>query len=311
VTVDGSIPENKMIEDSGKKYGIKAPKAIKLNVGTKKAVAVKIPAQLRDNKYTVEYTLSNNSIIAPDMKADRSNPGKAVFNVEPKDAGAAYIVWEMKDEKGRITRAVTKLLIKKSVDQIVIGGFMSDTISQNNVSQNKVSQNKLPEESVKELTMSLGEGRRMRVYSTLRNTDAKDLSFKLSGKGFKISKSGYVSALEPNSSCTVTVKAGKLTKDVTIKSADHKGDTLTFAKPSVNAKLPKDASGKPKTIALKLVSSKKEVPAAAYSIKDAPKGITVDKDGKVTISADASAGCYEIIATAAGYNIAECELIVK
>ena len=60
---------------------------------------------------------------------------------------------------------------------------------------------------------------------------------------------------------------------------------------------------------------KKDQPKVSWNVTDSPKGITVDSDGKVTVTADASPGCYTVTVTpeetGSGYNPVSCEVIVK
>lgn len=64
---------------------------------------------------------------------------------------------------------------------------------------------------------------------------------------------------------------------------------------------------------MKLATPKKakQPKTVTWSVTDDPEGITVASDGKVTIAENAKYGCYEVKATAEGFNTACCEVIVK
>jgi hypothetical protein len=123
-----------------------------------------------------------------------------------------------------------------------------------------------------------------------------------------------VTAVTPGAEADVTVKAGKINKKVSVKVEDHSGSILALNKTYVNVKLPKQGA-KPKTVALKVTMPKKDPPKVIWSITDSPKGITVDSDGKVMVTADASPGCYTVTATPeetnSDYDPVCCEVIVK
>ncbi len=159
--------------------------------------------------------------------------------------------------------------------------------------------------------------KRLTVTTTKGNTDTKDLSFSVKmrkGKGVKVSKSGFVTAASPDAEAEVTVKSGKVKKTVTVKEDPYSGSVLALNKTSVNVKLPKKGA-KPKTAALKITVPKKGQPKVTWGIMDSPEGITVDPDGRVTVTDGASPGCYTVTATpddtSSGYNPACCEAIVR
>jgi hypothetical protein len=281
-------------------------------VGTSKTVtaAVKLPKALQGKevraKVVLPEDLPGTSVADGDTENDFFDLGegkpdtkgtKVSFAITPKEAGAAYIVWTVTDDSGKESQAYTKVLIKKPLS----------TLSAN-----------CPEEG---LDLGVGEGKRLTVTTTKGNTDTKDLSFSVKmkkGKGVKVSKSGFVTAASPDAEAEVTVKSGKVKKTVTVKVDPYSGNVLALNKTSLSAKRPK-TGGKPKTVSLKISAPKKNPPTVIWSItsppeeKD-PEGITV-KDGKVTVTAGASPGCYTVTATpddtSSGYNPACCEVIVR
>lgn len=193
----------------------------------------------------------------------------------------------MSDSKGT-SCAVTKLIVKKPTTEITIA--------------NKATG----------LDLKVGEGKRLIVNGTKDNTDSKEMAFSIKGKGVKVSKSGYVTAVTPGSSAVVTVKSGKLSDSIQVRvSDDYKDKYLALSKTSVNVTLPKPGA-KPKTVAIKLTLPKKaEQPTVTWSVARAPQGITIDQVGKICVDSTASPGCYTVKATAEGFNTACCELIIK
>ncbi len=66
---------------------------------------------------------------------DRAKASKAVFEIEPLEAGAAYIEWSMTDDKGT-AKAYSKVMVKKPVstvsvnyldEGVLVGGSDSET----------------------------------------------------------------------------------------------------------------------------------------------------------------------------------------
>jgi hypothetical protein len=163
--------------------------------------------------------------------------------------------------------------------------------------------------------LNAGEGKRLTVTGTKGNTDSKDLSFIVNGKGVKVSKSGYVVATTPGSEATVTVKAGKVSDSIRI-SVPSAEKYLSLNKTSANIKIPKSTATKNSTVALKLTTPKKkeDQPNVTWSVAGDPEGITVF-NGVVSVGSYANPGCYTVTATpedaSSGYNPAYCELIVK
>lgn len=223
ITVDGSTPS---ITPGDKGSKISATKTVNAVVGTGKTVSVKLPKTLQGKTVTpdkTEYGCFTLGAAQPDVKGT-----KVSFAVTPREAGASYIVWTVKDDSGKpVSQAVTKVVVKEPLGLLSVNGAEAG------------------------LNLTVGEGKRIIVTTTMGNTDTKDVSFSVRGKGVKVSKSGYVVATIPNADATVTGKA---------------------------------------------------------SIK----GMTIDPStGKVTITSDASPGCYTVTATATGYNVAFSEIILK
>nr|MCR5486287.1 hypothetical protein [Lachnospiraceae bacterium] len=302
ITVKASLPS---IEAGQKGRKITAPKTVKASAGTSKTVtaAVKLPKALHGKevraKVVIPEKLPGTSVSDGNTENDFFDLGegkpdakgtKVSFAITPREAGAAYIVWTVTDESGNRSQAYTKVLIKKPLS----------TLSVN-----------CPETG---LDLSVGEGQRLIVTTTKGNTDPKDLSFSVKGRGVKVSKSGFVTAVTAGAKADVTVKAGKYKGKITVRAKDHAGSILALNKTSVNVKRPKEGA-KPKTAALKVTMPKKNPPEVKWSITDSPKGIAVDPDGKVTVTSDASPGCYTVTAapkdTGGAYNPVCCELIVR
>ncbi len=219
---------------------------------------------------------------------DRTKATKGFFEIEALDVGTTYVVWTMTDENGKEVSAVTKVIVKKPITELHIA-----------------------EKESSPLTLNIGEGKRLTVTGTKGNTDSKDLSFSVKGKGVKVSKSGYVVATTPGSEATVTVKAGKVSDSIRI-SVPSAEKYLSLNKTSANIKIPKPAATKNSTVALKLTTPKKkeDQPNVTWSIAGDPEGITVF-NGVVSVGSYANPGCYVVKASADGYNTACCELIVR
>lgn len=111
----------------------------------------------------------------------------------------------MKDNEGNETRAYTTVFIKKPVKELKINGTDdNDTLP----------------------ARSPGKGRRIKVTSSTGYTDTKDFSFSVKGKGFRISKSGFITATVPGAAGTVTVKCGKESFTANITAARRGSDII-------------------------------------------------------------------------------------
>ena len=302
IKIDCDVPAAKAIPNGKKKIELKAPKKLNLNVGDakKKTVTVKIPAELREgvseDSIGCEMTVDDVCEIGkPTFDAKKT---KATFEVDPVDAGATYIIWSMTRGEEE-TVAVTEVIVKKPRQE------------------NDFSLEQTMDLSVGEIGMIL-------VEDTANNTDPKDLSFSVKGKGIKVSKSGAVAAVIPGSSGTVTVKAGKIKREVEVTvSGDHASDYLMLNKALLSVKPGK----KDKTVSLTLkrvVTPKNKVELPGISeiqvqgdISD--QGIKGEADkstpGKinVTVPAGTVPGTYLIVVEPEDteLNPVCCELIVK
>lgn len=289
VRVNGEVPENVPIRVGKKKYGISAPKKIDMTVDpnkeTVKRIAVSIPSSLRNEDCQVTGAALTEGVIddipEPEYSnEDRTKAAKAYFDITPVEAGATYIEWTMEQEfrSGdgdtitKTTKAYTKVIVKKPVTGIAI--------------------NNGPD-----IDLGVGEGERLIVTTTKRNTDPKELSFRVKmkkGKGIKVSKSGFVVATEPNAEAVVTVSLGKYSSSVTVRSADAPEDEyyydLTMNKTVITAKIPKP--GKYTEIPLKL------------SVKPiSPKSGTGEKKKK-PVQPESEDLDWEVIDPVSGENIA-------
>ena len=134
-----------------------------------------------------------------------SRNGRTYSLIIPRDAGATRITWSMKDNEGNETRAYTTVFIKKPVKELKINGTDdNDTLP----------------------ARSPGKGRRIKVTSSTGYTDTKDFSFSVKGKGFRISKSGFITATVPGAAGTVTVKCGKESFTANITAARRGSDII-------------------------------------------------------------------------------------
>ncbi|MBQ7558417.1 MAG: Ig domain-containing protein, partial [Lachnospiraceae bacterium] len=325
ITVNGTAPENTFYQDGKKKVKLTAPKTLKLKVGDvkKKTVSIGIPALLRDpGKYTLSCSILTGGVceVAGETFGEfdidskyityNTSGSKATVEVKPVNAGAAYIVWGMEDENGKVTQAVTKVMVKKPVS----------TVSVNQADDG--------------VTLAVGEGESLEVFTTEDNTDTKDVSFSVkplanaAGKkvsGVKVSKSGFLMATLPDCAALVTVKCGK-TKPVTVKVTvspwEGEGEYLTLKKTFINVKRPKTGI---KTMPIDIASPKKQKDKAQPEIEcfiddEVPESeIRFGKDQKgrysVSVSSTAKPGCYRVRTVAAegsgDWNETGFELIVK
>ncbi|MBR5420431.1 MAG: hypothetical protein IK115_04715 [Lachnospiraceae bacterium] len=283
ITVDDTVPESKWIVDGKKTYKLKVTKNIDTSVGAgkNKSVTVTIPAILKGKE--ISYEILSEGVCTVGEPSYNTKHTKASIEIKPLNAGATWIIWNMTDDNGQIAQAVTKVVVKKPLTEIDV---LEDNIS-----------------------LSIGEAKRIVVTGTADNTDTKELSFSVKGKGVKVSKSGYVMATKPDATAIVTVKSGNLKKTVNISVNSHEGDYMTLNKTSVIVKV----GAKEKTVVLKLASPKKKADQPTdveWSVVGEPAGITVD-GGKVSVSSEAQVGSYLIKAESAEMNNAYCEIIVK
>lgn len=324
-----ALPVSETISEGKKTYKLTAPKTVKSVAGAakNKTVSIGIPANMRDESKVINVDILNPEVCdvvrdpktgAPEPrynKDDRTKASKATYEIVAKDAGAAWICWSMTDEsktENNTVTAWTKVTVTKPMDE---------TLSVNEYSE------------VTPMELSVGGGERIKVYATMDNTDPKDLTFSVKGKGVKVSKSGYVSATVPGSEAEVTVKSGKIKKTIKVKvNEDHKDRYLTLNKITIAVKAHGDSSKKPAKLQLKLSTPKKkaEQPSVTWSIEEDPsedslKGIIdVDENGLVTVNYRAKPGCYRVKAEAKAENLsageassdtslneAYCEVIVK
>ncbi len=297
IKVSGEAPETKVLLEGNKTIKLSAPKSLNLVVGkADKKVNISIPAGLRDASWVIKGVSDEEGVCGvtgPDFNnPDRTKATKASFMVKAVDAGATYIVWNMRDPEGKTVQASTKVIVKKPVTDIAI--------SQGNL-----------------MTLTVGTGERLKVTGTGGNTDAKKLSFSVKGRGIKVSKSGYVFAATPEGYGAVTVKCGKAKAEIRVNATGGTATkTLALNKMTMNMKIPKPNAKKPSTSALKISVPKKknDKPELSWSMVGSPKGIEVDRNGVVKVTTDALPGCYEVRATApdgSGFNDVYCEVIVQ
>ncbi|MBO4266820.1 MAG: Ig-like domain-containing protein [Lachnospiraceae bacterium] len=284
ITVDASAHENVPITEGGKKTQITAPKTITLNMGTNGKAAVSIPANLRNRADQIDWNRDDIGVCGVHRMSNSSNNSKITFELVPREAGATYIEWLLADEKGNVTKAYTKVIVKKPVTELNLTGNTE---------------------------LAVGVGTRLQVTGTRNNTETKDPVFSVKGKGIKVSKSGYVVATTPGAKGTVTVKSGKASSSIDVEAATPKR-YLVLGQTSVTVAAPKSGA---KTAKITIASPKKDQPKVKWSITPADLGVTINENGIVSVSDLAKPGLYEVVATpseeGSGYNTATCELIVK
>ena len=267
-------------------------KTVKLNIGdAAKKITIGLPKALQELEVTPE--IENDDICSLGEPQYDATGSKATFMVSPKDAGATRIIWTVTDNDGEQTQAYTKVMVKKPITELSLEG--SDSI----------------------LTLTVGKGRRLAVTGTKDNTDSRELSFSVQGKGIKVSKSGYVIGTVPGATGTVKVKAGKVTDSVDIRILDYGNSYFNINRNSVSLKPPK-AGAKPRTAALKVAVPDKKMgmPSVSWSVPGSPEGIIIDsRSGKVSVSDSASPGCYIVTAEPTsldkGFRTVCCEVVVK
>ncbi len=289
VTVDGTPHYNVPIQGEKGKYAISAPKTVTMTVSSNKVVSIGIPKQLRNDRYTLSCSILRKGVIGDEPVIDRSAGSKAQATLEAMEAGATYVVWSMEDESGT-TQAFTKIIVRKPVSSITIAGKEAG------------------------FYLKPGEGKRLIVTDTMGNTDPKDISFSVTGKGVSVSKSGYVVATLPGSEAKVTVKSGEASDSVNVKVSDSSKTYLSINKTSVSVSVPNAKVTKPKKIPLKLSVPRKKSdrPEVEWGIVGNHAGITIDwRSGQISVGRNASPGCYSVTASADGYDAAYCEIILR
>ena len=286
---------------AGKKgYVLKAMGSVKTSTDkTGAKLTLALPSKLKGATVTVDMLDASGNVIA---KADASGTvdasicsigaatanskgNKLTYVVTAKDAGAAFVRFTASYEENAVSQALTKLIITKSVSDV--------------------------EASVNKLTLKPGEGKRLVFTENKANTIGKAPTFKVKGKGIKVTKSGYVVGVTPGASGTVTIKAGNVKKTVSVEvTNDGEGKNIFLNKISVSKKM-----GKASTYKLVVKTKKRANAPASVSYRivgdTATDGISVANDGTVSIAADAKPGCYSIIASADGFTDGYTELIVK
>ncbi|MBO4266818.1 MAG: Ig-like domain-containing protein [Lachnospiraceae bacterium] len=288
ITVDGTVRENVPITEGGKKSQITAPKTLTLNVGTNGKAVVSIPSNLRDRAGKVSCIAEKAELCGFRKLSCSSNGSKATFEIIPKDAGATYLEWSLADADGNETKAYTKLIIKKPIAELQL--HRADKLA-------------------------VGKGELLKVTDTVGNTDPKDLAFSVKGKGIKVTKFGYVIATEPGAKGTITVKSGKVSSSIDV-AADTPEEYLLLKQTSVTVAIPKPgAKAKTAAVSIAVPKKKQDQPNVTWKIDPQVPGVTINANGVVSVSSEASPGHYEIVATPSeensGYNTATCELYVK
>ena len=296
LTVDGTTYGNTPIIEGNKKYQLTATKTVNTVFGkAPQKVRIGIPVNLRSEGSSISYNILKEGVCRisePEFNnADRTKASKAVFEITPIDAGATWVLWSMKDEAGNETRCATKVIVKKPVSELKLEG------------------------SISSLSLSPGEGVRLKVYGTENNTNSVAPSFSVKGKGIKVSKTGFIIGGKPGSTAMVTVKLGKDTASVRVsvnESATH--DYLQLNKMFASISLPKPSTTAGKIVNLSIVAPKNiYVKDLTWTVLGNPEGVSCI-DGVVRIGSSAAPGSYIIIATPGEgsiYNPAYCEILVK
>ncbi len=122
---------------------------------------------------------------------------RITYEIKAISAGASYIVWTAEDDEGNEFQTYTKVLVTKPISEL-----------------------HFEDEGDSSVSLTVGEGKRLAVIGTKDNTESKELSFSVKGKGMKISKSGYLVATVPGSMGTVTVKSGKIQDYILVRVSD-------------------------------------------------------------------------------------------
>ncbi|MBQ7557232.1 MAG: Ig domain-containing protein [Lachnospiraceae bacterium] len=282
ITVDGNSPAVAVGEEGSK---ISSKKKVTLVCDKTKTINVSLPPLLAGK--TVTPGVLKGGVCTVKEVGRNAKGNKVSFAITALDAGATYVIWNVTDRAGNITQAYTKVIVKKPVTSLVI-------------------------DHTQPLKLNVGEGKRLVVNTTLGNTDYRSLTFKVSGKGVKVSRSGYVTATAPGAYATVTVKGGGFSKtlDVEVHSADNK--YMTVGNPLKEIKAPAVSKGKSKKLTFLLASPKRkgDRPAVTWDIQGKHDGIKIDGN-VVTVDPSVTPGSYIVTADGEGFNSAYSELIVK
>ena len=282
ITVDGNSPAVAVGEEGSK---ISSKKKVTLVCDKTKTINVSLPPLLAGR--TVTPGVLKGGVCTVKEVGRNAKGNKVSFAITALDAGATYVIWNVTDRAGNITQAYTKVIVKKPVTSLVI-------------------------DHTQPLKLNVGEGKRLVVNTTLGNTDYRSLTFKVSGKGVKVSRSGYVTATAPGAYATVTVKGGGFSKtlDVEVHSADNK--YMTVGNPLKEIKAPAVSKGKSKKLTFLLASPKRkgDRPAVTWDIQGKHDGIKIDGN-VVTVDPSVTPGSYIVTADGEGFNSAYSELIVK
>ena len=253
-----------------------------------KKVTVGLPKELYGTDVTPEIV--NEGVCSLSEGSFNAKGSNVTYTVTPEDAGATWIIWTAYDEYNDEIQAATKVIVKKPLTDLSIEG--SET----------------------PLSLNAGEGVRLSVSGTPKNTDTKELSFSSDEKGIKVSKSGYVIATLPGLNGTVTVKAGKVKATIRVKSLPGSSTkNMVLSKTSISMSAPKGTGEKSAKLKIAVPKKKAEQPQVAFGILGEPKGISVSPSGDIRVNGSALPGCYTLVALpeADGYNPVYCELIVK
>lgn len=294
ITVDAAAYNNLPIIEGKKKIQIAATKTLTLNADAKGKASISVPAGLRERTGNIEYTIENDAVCSVGGVTYTSNGSKAAFEITAEDVGATYIEWSLADAKGNETKSYTKVVVKKPAGDIRINDY----------------------EELKSLTA--GQGTWLEVVGTQDNTDSKEPTFSVKGKGIKVSKTGYVVATVPGAKGTVTAKLGKKSASVEV-AAGSAENCLVLKQTSVTMTAPKaGGKAKTKTISIGIPSKKADQPKVKWSVDyiEGEKGVSIDEDtGTVTVTDQAIPGVYEIKAVpeelGSSFNEATCELVIK
>ena len=257
-------------------------------MGTNGKVVVSVPENLRNRSREISYDIGTSGILSIGKPSYNNNGSKVTFEIKPSDAGAAYIEWSIADANGNETKAYTKVVIKKPITDLRL---------------NKVDK------------LTVCKGVLLNVTGTVGNTDPKDLTFSVKGKGIKVTKYGYIIATEPGAKGTVTVKSGKVSASIDV-TANTPEKYLVLKQTSVTVAIPKPgAKAKTTAISIAVPGKGQDQPNVNWRIDPEVPGVTVNENGIVSVSSEAKLGHYEVVATPSdekgGYNTATCELIVK
>lgn len=287
INVHGNVPDNVVTSSGGMK--VNATKSVNLSVGSAgKKVTVSLPKSLAGSEVIPE--IRDEGVCSLSAGTPDANGSKVSYTVTPEDAGATWIIWTAYDGHNDEIQAYTKVIVKKPLKELDIEG--SDST----------------------LLVNAGECTRLVVTGTEKNTDTKELSFKSDEKGIKVSKSGCVIATAPGVSGTVTVKAGKVSAQIRIRSnPDTPERFISLNKTSLALSAPKGLKDKTTKLKVTVPKKKADQPKIDYSVLGLSPDIYAEDDGLIKVGSVAHPGCYTIVAipTTGDYHPVYCELIVK